>query len=311
MMVCQVIDLSCVLKRGDATKTCYLSNETVIIRDKRNHDQVPSFRCEKKDSQHNNVYWNTIDDAINGGYSPNNDGLYSDMIVRDMYLQWFEVPMLLKNGKPMQVTFFVHDPLEGQNAYYEDGKMVFGDGDSESYPVVAPSVVAHEMSHGFTEQHAGLKYRGESGGLDESFSDMADKAVEYFVYGKNNWDIDAELVKEGGRMLRYMDEPTKDCEGKKPGEACSISHVKDYKRNMNVHFSSGIYNKIFYLLATKWNTHQAFEVMVQANMNYWTATTTFARAACGVIEAVKDYKYDEVAVRDAMKTVGLTTRNCK
>ena len=297
-------------ERGADNKMCYLRNDSVIIRDKRYRSAVPSFRCEKPDTQHNNVYWNSLDDANNGGYSPSNDGLYSDKIVRDMYMQWFAIPMLVKDDKPMQVTFYVHDPMQGQNAYYEDGMMVFGDGDSESYPVVAPSVVAHEMSHGFTEQHAGLNYRGQSGGLDESFSDMADKSAEYYMYGSNNWDIDAELVKPGGHMLRYMDEPTKDCEGKKPGEGCSISHFKNYKKSINVHHSSGLFNKAFYLIATNWDTHRAFEVMVQANMYYWTANTNFAKAACGVLKATRDYKYDEQTVRDAMREVGISTTKC-
>lgn len=298
------------IERGEGTKVCYLRNDTVIIRDRRYRDEVPSFRCEKTDNQHNNVYWNTVDDVANGGYSPNNDGLYSDKIIREMYSKWIGVPMLVKDGKPMQVTFYVHDPMQEQNAYYDDGKMVFGEGDNESYPVVAPSVAAHEMSHGFTEQHSGLNYRGQSGGIDESFSDMADKAVEYYMYGENNWGIDAELLKEGGRMLRYMDEPTKDCEGKKSGEPCSISHFKNYKKSTDVHHSSGIFNKAFYLMATKWDTRRAFEVMVQANMHYWTANANFARAACGVIKAARDYKYDEKVVKDAMREVGVSTTKC-
>lgn len=298
------------IERNDTTRICYLRNDSVIIRDKRYRDEVPSFRCEKQDNQHNNVYWNTVDDAVNGGYSPNNDGLYSDKMVRDMYQQWFGIPMLIKDGKPRQVTFYVHDPLEEQNAYYEDGIMVFGDGDNESYPVVAPSVVAHEMSHGFTEQYSNLNYRGQPGGINESFSDMADKSIEYYMYGKNNWEIDAELVKDGGQVLRFMDEPTKDCDGKREGQECSISHFKNYRKHLNVHHSSGIFNKAFYLIASQWDTRRAFEVMVQANRHYWTANANFAKAACGVVKAARDYKYDEKTVKDAMREVGVSTTKC-
>jgi pseudolysin len=296
-------------ERIASAQMCYLRNATVIIKDKRHDDEVPSFKCEMTDDTHK-VYWNTLDDAANGGYSPNNDGIYSDMIVRQMYMKWFGIMMLEKDGIPLRVTFYTHDPIEGQNAYYEDGKMVFGEGDDESYPVVAPSVVAHEMSHGFTEQHSGLSYHGMSGGIDEAFSDMADKSIEYYMYGKNNWEIDAELLKDGGKVLRYMDEPTKDCAHKKPGADCSISHAANYKKSMNVHFSSGIFNKAFYLIANKWNTRKAFEVMVQANTSYWTANTNFNKAACGVLKATRDYKYDESVVREAMQAVGVETSKC-
>jgi pseudolysin len=300
-------------QRNDKKGVCYLRNDLTIVKDRSNKDAIPSFKCEKPDSGHNNVYWNTRNDANNGGYSPVDDAIYSDTIVRDLYKKWFNVDMLSENGKPMQVTMIVHDPEEGQNAYYENGKMVFGDGDDESYPVVAPSVVAHEMSHGFTDQHSGLVYSSQSGGLNESFSDMADKAVEFKVYGKNNWQIDPELLKEGGRLLRWMDDPTQDCGGKKPGDKCSIAHMKDYYEGLNVHFSSGVFNKAFYLLSNSsgWDTKKAFEVMTQANMHYWTATTSFSQAACGVIKATKDYKYDVENVINAMKEVGVDTSKCK
>lgn len=298
--------------RDAASNLCYLKNDTVTILDARSNEN-PSFKCDTPDASHNNVYWNTLDDENNEGYSPNNDGVYSDTIVRQMYWDWFKVNMLEKNGKPQHVTFHVHDPAEGQNAYYVDGEMTFGEGDNESYPVVAPSVVAHEMSHGFTEQHSNLVYDAQSGGLNEAFSDMADKAVEYYVEGKNNWNIDPELLKPNGRLLRYMDDPTKDCDGGTPGVFCSIDNMKQYNSNIDVHYSSGIFNKAFTLIAgsDNWNTHKAFEVMVQANMNYWTANTTFSEAACGVIKATRDYKYDEKAIINAMKVVGVDTKKCK
>lgn len=300
------------IERDAKNKRCYLRNNTVIVKNVLDNNRVPSFPCKETDSKHNNVYWNTTDDARNGGYSPNNDGLFSDMITRRMYKEWFGLDMLVKNGKPMKVTFYVHDPELKQNAYYDNGMMAFGEGDAESYPLAAPSVVAHEMTHGFTEQRSGLIYSGQSGGLNEAFSDMADKSVEYFEYGKNNWGIDTELLKPGGRMLRWMDEPTKDCNGGEPGNWCSISHMKDYFQGLDVHFSSGIFNKAFYLIATKWNTKKAFEVMTQANVNYWTSNTSFEDAACGVIKATQDYKYDTKVVHDAFAVVGIDSRkHCK
>ena len=111
-------------------------------------------------------------------------------------------------------------------------------------------------------------------------------------------------------MLRYMDEPTKNCGNRQPGDHCSIDHVKDYHSGLDVHNSSGVYNKAFYLIANKWNTRKAFEVMVQANLNYWTENETFESAACGVLKAAKDYKYDEETVREALKEVGIAADQC-
>jgi Zn-dependent metalloprotease len=133
------------------------------------------------------------------------------------------------------------------------------------------------------------------------------------MYGANNWDVDAELLKPGGRMLRYMDVPSKDCKGRRdgtPGVDCSIDHVKDYRASTDVHLSSGVYNRAFTLIAAKWNTRKAFEVMTQANVNYWTKNTTFDAAACGVLKAAADYKYDAETVVSAFNEVGVKTAQC-
>ncbi len=308
-------------QRNNKTKTCYLQNELTIIKDVRKNNAVPHFSCNKVDSTHSEVYWNTTDDKANGGYSPNNDALYSDKIVRQMYKEWFDgINMLEKNGKAMQVIMHIHDPKLGQNAFYENGEMTFGDGDDESYPLTAPSVVAHEMSHGFTEQHSNLVYANQSGALNESFSDMADKAVQYYVDHSNNWIIDDELLKIGGKPLRWMDTPEKD--------GVSINHVDQYNKLLSfckektpdeeqyqsciVHFASGIFNKVFTIISTKWNndTEKAFKVMTQANLHYWTQTIDYNQAACGVVKATKDYKYDVATVVDAMNQVGIDASKC-
>ena len=119
-------------------------------------------------------------------------------------------------------------------------------------------------------------------------------------------------MKAEGEALRYMDEPTKDCKDRMPGTRCSISNIKEYHSGLDVHFSSGIFNKVFYLLGTtkNWDTKKAFDVMVQANQNYWTSQTTFSQAACGVVSAAKDYQYDLDAVRFAMDSVGINTEKC-
>ncbi len=59
--------------------------------------------------------------------------------------------------------------------------------------------------------------------------------------------------------FRYLIDPTMD--GK------SIGHADDFCPGMNVHYSSGVFNRAFYLLATteNWDVMKAFEVFVTAN----------------------------------------------
>lgn len=299
------------IQRDTQSKFCYLKNADVAVKDARNQFSIVKYSCPEKNPQHNNLFWDADLDGINGAYSPDNDALYIGKIVKDMYQKWYGIPVLTKNGKPMMLDMLVHAKME--NAMWDGREMIFGDGGSYFYPLVSLGVGAHEISHGFTEQHSNLEYYGQSGALNESFSDMASKAAEFYALGSNDWRMGADIVKAKDKALRYMDEPTRDCpSGGRPGNDCSISHVKDYRAHLDVHYSSGVFNKAFYLLSTApgWNTKKAFDVMVHANAHYWTATDNFAAAACGVIDAAKDYKYDVASVAKAMTAVGIKTVDC-
>ena len=152
------------------------------------------------------------------------------------------------------------------------------------------------MSHGFTSQNSGLIYNNQSGGINEAFSDIAGEAAEYYMTGTNDLQIGAHIFKSTG-ALRYMDDPTKD--GK------SIGSANDFTSGMNVHYSSGVYNKAFYVLAHRpgWNTKKAFDVFVKANQVYWTGSTNFVSGAKGVVDAAKDYGYNTADVVAAFAAV--------
>ena len=302
--------------RRDATKSlCTLQNKDVMVKDNTHSSgpfsssPVEKFSCKAKSSQHNNIYWNGSKDAFNGAYSPANDALYIGKVIKSMYQEWYGVPVLTFFGMPLQLKMNVHaKDMSGQpmdNAFFFPltNEMYYGDGVKLFYPLTSLGVGAHEISHGFTSQHSNLVYQTQSGGLNEAYSDMAAQAAEFYSTGKNSWQIGPEIVKGDG-ALRYMDDPTKD--GK------SIAHMKDYNDSLNVHYTSGIFNKVFYTLGTTqgWDTRKAFDVMVKANMNYWTSKATFAEAACGVISATKDYHYDTAAVTAAFKVVGLDVSHC-
>lgn len=298
------------LERDATTNMCSLENADVTVKDVRNGDAVMQFRCDKTDDQHNNEYWDADQDAVNGGYSPSNDALFAGKVIKEMYQNWYNLPVLTEDGKPMMLVMRVHEDMD--NAYWDGHSMTFGDGVSMFYPLVSLGVGAHEISHGFTQQHSGLQYYGQSGGLNEAFSDMAAQAAEFYAYGHNSWQIGPEIYKAKDKALRYMDMPSKDCEGSEPGDWCSIDNVSEYKSYLDVHYSSGVFNRIFYIMGTakNWDTKKAFDVMVKANMDYWTPTSSFNDAACGVVKAAKDYQYDMDAVTTAMQTVGIDVGQC-
>jgi Zn-dependent metalloprotease len=238
-----------------------------------------------------------------------------------MYKDWYNMEPVVDylTKQPLKIIMFTH-ACHFMNAMWTIDHMVLCDGDdgayntdSASYPVTSLDVIAHEISHGFTFNHSMLRYDEQSGGINESFSDMAAQAISYYVNGRADWLIGATLFKNNDRALRYINNPTQDCKnGDQPGITCSIDHVKDYTDKTDVHHSSGVFNKAFYLMSTasNWNVRKAFNIMVHANRYYWTYDATFASAACGVVDATKDYEYDTNTVSQAFLTVGIDTSKC-
>ena len=299
------------IERDVDAKICYLENNDVTVKDISKGNAVVQFACDETDGSHNGIYWDADFDKVNGGYSPSNDALFVGKVIKEMYQNWYGIPVLTENGKPMMLNMRVHQ-RNYDNAYWDGQQMTFGDGYLKFYPLVSLGVGAHEISHGFTQQHSGLAYYGQSGGMNEAFSDMAAQAAEFYAYGHNSWQIGPEIFKKPDEALRYMDQPSKDCHGGKPGRGCSIDTAKQYNNNLDVHYSSGVFNHLFYLLGTanNWDTRKAFDVMVKANMDYWTPNSTFAEAACGVVKAAKDYNYDMDGVAAAMAGVEIDVSSC-
>lgn len=234
----------------------------------------------------------------NGAFAPLNDAHFFGQQVFNLYKQWYGIPPL-----PYQLSLNVHIPGY-DNAYWDGHQVVFGDGNIYFHPLVSLDLVSHEIAHGFTEFHAGLVRYGQPGGINEAFSDMAGEAAEFYVRGHNDWEAGTDITKVAGPLqgepLRYLCDPPKD--------GLSIDHADDYVPGMDVHFSSGVFNKAFCILAHKaqWDTQKAFDVMVQANHYlHWSPTSSFLDAACGAEVAAQELNYPVSDVHDAFVQVGL------
>ncbi|MEQ1512553.1 MAG: M4 family metallopeptidase [Lysobacteraceae bacterium] len=231
--------------------------------------------------------------AINGAYSPLNDAHYFGSVIYNMYNAYIGKPPLT-----FQLIMRVHYSTGYENAFWDGSVMTFGDGALKFYPLVSLDVASHEVSHGFTSQNSDLTYSDQSGGINEAYSDIAGEAAEYFMEGTNDFLSGADIFKSAGAQ-RYMANP--------PQDGKSIGHASNYVADMDVHYSSGVYNKAFYLLATKpgWNTQKAFQVFARANDLYWTASTDFNQGVCGVQTAAIDLGYAKADVTAAFTSVGV------
>jgi len=297
--------------------TCTLENDDIVVQDVAYGDGPVSQQCYASQDKHNNVYWldwdndetRWKDDEANGGYSPSLDALYSAVVVKKMYQDWYGVPVLTEeDGKtPMKLIMRVHYGRNFDNAFWDGHQMTFGDGGVKFYSLASLDVGAHEISHGFTMQHSNIDItQMQTLALHESFSDMAAIAVQFYLTGKNRWDMGHNIMKNDD-ALRYLDDPKKD--------GHSIDNMKYFNNDMDdPHLIAGIFNKAFYLIATSkgWDTHTAFNIMVKANMHYWTSSMqTLTEAACGVLSATKDYNYNISDVSAAFSAVGIDTNGCE
>ncbi|MET9908375.1 M4 family metallopeptidase [Streptomyces sp. NPDC006476] len=141
----------------------------------------------------------------------------------------------------------VHYSSNYVNAFWDDDCfcMTYGDGSGGTHALTSLDVAGHEMSHGVTSNTAGLDYSGESGGLNEATSDIFGTGVEF--YANNSSDVGDYLIGEkidingDGTPLRYMDKPSKD--------GSSADSWYSGVGNLDVHYSSGPANHMFYLLS--------------------------------------------------------------
>jgi Zn-dependent metalloprotease len=188
--------------------------------------------------------------------------------------------------------------------------MTYGDGNVFN-PLVSLDVAGHEMTHGVTSRTAGLIYSGESGGLNEATSDIFGSMTEYYANNASDvgdYLIGEEISKTPGKALRYMYSPNIDG----ASADCYYTGVG----NIDVHWSSGVANHFYYMLAegtaptdgpasptckgsdTKKASgskmlagigrQKAEKIWYRALTVYMTSSETFAKARLDTVQAATD-----------------------
>lgn len=159
------------------------------------------------------------------------------------------------------VLLTVHYGQDYANAFWDGAHLVFGDGDGQVFGrfTAALDVLAHEFSHAVTERTTGLVYRGQSGALNESMSDVFGACVKQQGLGQDaaaaDWLIGDGIFVEGvnARALRDMANPGTAYDDAQLGVDPQPAHMDDYVNttddNGGVHINSGIPNRAFVLAA--------------------------------------------------------------
>jgi bacillolysin len=182
------------------------------------------------------------------------------------------------------------------NAFYiGDGVMYYGDGLPPSvvffgrhfnYLAGGLDIVAHELTHGVTDYTSRLIYQGESGALNEAFSDIMGTAVEFFAQPeKADYLLGEDVITPGG--LRSL---------KSPESYGDPDHVSDRYRgpqdNGGVHTNSTIVGHVYYL-AIEGGRHRLGTVVQgvgadnreQIEAAFYRAFTSFLAPSAGFVDA--------------------------
>jgi Zn-dependent metalloprotease len=281
------------------------------IYDARGSQRLPGTRVRGEGEK------STTDAAVNEAYN----GLGATY---DFYAAVFGRDSIDDAGLPLDAT--VHFGRGYDNAFWNGEQMVFGDGDGEYFNrfTVALDVIGHELTHGVTEDEAGLVYTAQSGALNESLSDVFGSLVKQYRRKQKAEDADW-LIGKGlftksvaGVALRSMRAPGTAYDdpvlGKDPQPAHMKKYVHTYQDNGGVHINSGIPNHAFYTAAVAVGGY-AWEKM--GRVWYETVrdprlkrTASFQRfASLTVLSAQRLFgatSAEAKTVRDAWTEVGVT-----
>ncbi|MFD5818543.1 M4 family metallopeptidase [Streptomyces sp. NPDC127038] len=203
------------------------------------------------------------------------DAAYGAQMTWDFYKNTFGRSGIKNDG--VAAYSRVHYSTAYVNAFWDDSCfcMTYGDGTSSTHALTSLDVAGHEMSHGVTSNTAGLNYTGESGGLNEATSDIFGTGVEF--YANNSTDVGDYLIGEkiningDGTPLRYMDKPSKD--------GSSADSWYSGVGNLDVHYSSGPANHMFYLLSEGSGTKTINGVTYNSTTSDGVAVAGIGRAA--------------------------------
>lgn len=233
---------------------------------------------------------------------------------RDYYLNTFKRDSLDGKGEPIRSTANIIQgdgglfPFTGRVAAWTGDRMIFGAGDRGFNPVLKPfsdalEVVAHEFTHGVIQHEGAMRYRADSGALNEAWADVLGISAKIKAeggYDDLTWHSGNALFvdEDEANGFRFLDNPTED----------GISRdwwpnrYVGFNDSGGVHINSGIANLAFVLMV-KGGKHPRLEndyvvpeigvdrtskIFYRALTNYMTPNSDFIDAALATHQAATD-----------------------
>ena len=246
-------------------------------------------------------YWNTV----HGRNSYNNAGAAIKSYVHYN---------LVASGQP-----------SNNNAFWNGSVMTYGDGTGTGgFDILtALDVCGHEIGHAVCSNTANLTYQGESGAMNEGFSDIWGASIEFNAApNKQTWLIGEDIERRSGHLsLRSMSNP------KAEGQPDTYKGTNWYTGTADsggVHTNSGVLNFWYYVLSigksgtndkgsaynvTGITIDKAAKIAYRMESVYLTANSTYATARTAGIQSATDLygagSAEVIATTNAFYAVGV------
>jgi aureolysin len=233
------------------------------------------------------------------------------------------------DGNGATIVGVVHAGFKYNNALWntKTQMIAYGDGDGITFGdfTQALDVTGHELTHGITAATAKLLMLGESGSINEAFSDFFGRMIA----NDGLWTIGKNLfVDPAVRGLRDLQTPSSLTFTTKNGRG-TVTHTGTYPDNMSelvqlnpgekcnlesndncfVHINSTIMSHASYLVYQAIGKDKAQELYFTTLTQKLTATSTMQSTAQSVVDACA-LLYDQATCAEVIKAytqVGITT----
>jgi hypothetical protein len=215
-------------------------------------------------------------------------------------------------------------------SYLRQPQMVYGNpcvqqGQQFNRTFVEPDIAAHEVTHGVTATTAGLLYTGQSGALNESFSDYFGNVIGNLIHGNDSVAMGEDACAgapqsqlcvanpDGSTSFRYMRNGSDFDDYLRiltPGERLLL--LINYRQDFGgVHYNSAIWNNALWGIRSRLaqidgedgNTselaHQFDRAVYGALATRLTPTSSFVDARAAVEQVIIDSQLDPVVLRTA------------
>lgn len=232
-----------------------------------------------------------------------------------------------ENGDQIKLIAIVNYGQSYANAGFAQGSsgtgyFIFGNGDgitSTSF-AVGLDIVAHEYQHAITTNIKDLKYSGQSGGLNEAYSDMFGAVIEgKGISSSDFWRMGEDIVIQDGFFYRDLSNPKNpyamtngnvECVDNY-SEAIELISSLGSQDNGGVHYTATLMPYATYLMY-KSNPEFFTETVIlklwyQTLTKYLTTTATFKDFCDGMIKSARDLGYDQAVdnIKLAFASVGV------